>query len=159
MRGPRGGSSGRVGVIEREMPVDVDAVWAVLADAKRYPRWVLHVTEIGRIDGDWPTPGAAFEYRFQWGPVKLSGRATVLQANAPGHVRVRWRRGLLGVSIADISLRQFSDRTVVRMAEAPEGLFAGLSTSPLVDGTRSANNVTSLDRLERLARADARHAR
>jgi uncharacterized protein YndB with AHSA1/START domain len=140
------------------MSVGVEAVWSVLADAASYPRWLLHLTEIRQIGGDWPTPGAAFEYRFQWGPIKLSGRAMVLQAHPPGHVRVRWRRGLLGVSIADISLQQTADRTVVRVAEAPEGLFAGLATSPLVDGPRTANTVTSLDRLERLARAGARQA-
>jgi uncharacterized protein YndB with AHSA1/START domain len=147
-----------VGVIELEMSVGVEAVWSVLADAAGYPRWLLHLTEIRRIDGDWPTPGAAFEYRFQWGPIKLLGRATVLQAHPRGHVRVRWRRGLLGVSIADVSLRQFADRTLVRVTETPEGLFAGLATSPLVDGLRSANTVTSLNRLERLARARARQA-
>jgi hypothetical protein len=145
-----------VGVIEREMSIGVEALWLVLADAASYAQWLLHLTEIRQIDGDWPTPGAAFEYRFRWGPIKLSGRATVLQAHPPGHVRVRWRRGLLGVSIADVSLQPVADRTVVRVTEEPEGLFAGVSTNPLVDGPRTANTVTSLDRLERLARAGAR---
>jgi hypothetical protein len=37
------------------------------------------------------------------------------------------------------------------MAESPDGLFVGLSTNPLVDGLTTANNVTSLHRLEHLA--------
>ena len=56
----RAGSKGRVGVIEREMSVGVEAVWSVLADAASYPRWLSHLTEIRRIDGDWPAPGTAF---------------------------------------------------------------------------------------------------
>jgi hypothetical protein len=46
-----GAPKARVGVIEREMSVGVEAVRSVLADAASYPRWLLHLTEIRRIDG------------------------------------------------------------------------------------------------------------
>src|SRR5690348_7400368 len=121
-------ASGRreVGTVERTIAPEPDAVWAVLGNPLAYPRWVLGISEVRRFDDDWPRPGASFEYEYRWGPLKLSGRATVLAAHPPGHLRIRWRRGLISESIVELTAHRTGDMTTLRMSEGAAGLREGL---------------------------------
>jgi uncharacterized protein YndB with AHSA1/START domain len=139
-----------VSTTSREVAVAPEAIWAVLADASTYARWVVGVTRILRVDPAWPTPGSTFAYTFRYGPFTLRGRATVLEAHGPRHLRVRWRRRWRGITIAEFrvepAIDPAPDRSVIRMREEATGLFAGLAESPLA----GAHAVTTLARLERL---------
>jgi uncharacterized protein YndB with AHSA1/START domain len=137
--------------VERTVGSEPDAVWAILGDPLAYPRWVLGITEVRTFDHDWPRPGASFEYGFRWGPLKLSGRATVLAAHPPGHLRMRWRRGLISESTVELTAERVGDLTRIRMAEGAAGLRQGFPANPLVAAVQSGGNVTSVARLGRLA--------
>ena len=138
--------------VERPIGVEPEAVWALLSAPSAYPRWVLGMTEVRRADGDWPRLGSSFEYGFRWGPIRLSGRATCLEAHPPNHLRLRWRRRLLAESIAEITIRPVPGGSRIRLADSPTGLFVALSGNALIDAVRMGNDVTSIDRLHRLAR-------
>src|SRR3954452_13140007 len=131
----------------REIAASPEAIWAVLADAHSYTRWVLGFTEIIAADPEWPTPGSTFEYAFRCGPFGLRGRAAVLQAHAPRHLRLRWRRGVLVLSTAEILVEPAadpeSDRSVLRIRQEMACLFAGRSANPFVGGLIAANDLTT----------------
>jgi uncharacterized protein YndB with AHSA1/START domain len=137
----------------REWQVQPDVVWAVLADPLSYPRWLVGVKELLWADESWPMPGTAVDYAFRWGPLTLRGRATVLDAHRPGHLRLRWKRRLLGDSIAEFTIARTADGCVVDLAENPRGLFVGLSANPFATGLTASQNTASIARLRRLVGA------
>jgi hypothetical protein len=119
-------------------------------DPVSYPRWLAGIRDVLWADEDWPQPGAGLDYAFRWGPLTLRGRATVLEAQSPGHLRLRWKRRLLGEAIAEFTIAKTADGCVVDLAEAPRGLFAGLSANPFATGLAGGHNTASLARLRRL---------
>ena len=133
-----------------EWQTQPEAVWAVLADPASYPRWLAGVKDVRWADEEWPQPGAGLDYAFRWGPPTLHGRATVLEAHRPGHLRLRWKRRLLGDAIAEFTIAETAGGCVVDFAEAPRGLFAGLSADPFSTGVAAGHNTASLARLRRL---------
>jgi uncharacterized protein YndB with AHSA1/START domain len=145
--------------VERNLAAGREAVWAVLADPARYPDWVLGMSEVRRADRDWPLPGATFDYRLRWGPVPLAGRATVLAAHPPGHLRIRWRRGLVGESTVELTIHRDDGTTTIRMSEGRAGLFQGIPANPLIAAIDYGRDVTSIDRLRRLVHNEETHIR
>jgi uncharacterized protein YndB with AHSA1/START domain len=139
----------------RNTTVDPEAIWAVLADAESYSRWVLGLTRIVSADSAWPAPGSTIRYVFRYGPFALRGDATVLDAHPPRHLRIRWKRSWRMYATAEFLIEPpaapGSDRGVLRLRQELVGLFAGRSANPFAGGLSAANAVTSLARLERLA--------
>jgi uncharacterized protein YndB with AHSA1/START domain len=139
-----------VATFEREFSVEPQAVWSVLEDAEAYAQWIAGAIEVVHSDNAWPTVGASFDFRYRWGPFRRSGRATVLEAHPPGHVRIRWSRGPFADSIADIAIGSTTSGCVVRVVENPRGVrSSGMSSFFWVAGPSA--NARSLDRLARLA--------
>ncbi|RKQ88231.1 uncharacterized protein YndB with AHSA1/START domain [Solirubrobacter pauli] len=126
------------------------AVWAVLVDPLSYPLWLAGVKDVLWADEDWPQPDAGLDYRFRWGPFTLRGRATVLEAQPSGHLRLRWKRRLLGDAIAEFTIAETTDGCAVDFRETPRGLFVGLSANPFATGVAAGYNTASLARLRRL---------
>lgn len=133
-----------------EWQVRPEAVWAALTEPMSYPRWLVGVKDVLWVDEAWPQPGAGVDYLFRWGPFSLRGRVTVLEAQRPGHLRLRWKRRLLGDAVAEFTIVQTADGCVVDLAEAPRGLFAGLSAEPFTTSVSTGHNRALLARLRRL---------
>jgi uncharacterized protein YndB with AHSA1/START domain len=144
--------------MERVIGAEPEAVWAVLAQPAAYAGWVVWMTDVRRADDDWPRPGTGFDYAFRWGPLGRTGRATCLEAHPPHHLRWRWRHRLLADSIAELTIHPEAGGSRIRLTEAPTGLFFGLAGNALIDAVAMGNEVTSLDRLHRLARRSATRA-
>jgi uncharacterized protein YndB with AHSA1/START domain len=140
-----------VAVFERELDLDPGSVWNVLQDPASYPQWVAGAIEVVDVDRDWPAVGAAFRYAFRWGPFRRSGQALVLESHPPGHLVLRWSRGLASDSIAHISMSASARSSVLRIVENPTGLRgAPLSGFSWLAGPSA--NARSLERLADLAR-------
>ena len=135
---------------ERAVDVDPESVWAVLKDPQAYARWIAGRIEVQHVVGAWPATDASFEFRFAVGPLQRTGRATVLESHPPGHLRIRWSRGLTSESIAEIAVGMTPDGCVIKVAENPHGLRrAAMSGYFWVAGPLA--NARSLERLAELA--------
>ena len=130
MRAP--GCVHQVTVVQRELIATPETLWAVLRRPELYPRWVLGITRLRHADPGWPQAGATLDYTFRWGPLTLRDRATVLECHAARHLRLRWRRGLIGDAIADIRLQPAGGRTQLRLDQLPRGVFGAPRADPLL---------------------------
>ena len=59
------------------------AVFAVPADARRYPDWVVGASDVADHHDHWPEVGARFEHRVGVGPLRLPGVTEVLYWKRP----------------------------------------------------------------------------
>jgi hypothetical protein len=124
-----------------------------IADAPRQHQQHLASTDCAGIRGSLRPveSGAGIEYSYRWGPLTLRGQATALEAQAPGHLRVRWKHQLLGDAIAEFTLEPLHSGTSVRISERPMGMFAATTTIPVLGALGESNYSASLARLERYA--------
>ena len=141
----------------RSVSSPAEAVWSVLADPALYPRWVLNLVAVSDLEQRWPQPGAAFRYTFRWGPFERSAKATALEANAPHHLRLRWRRGLVVELVTDITIEPAAVGCIIVIAEEIASPAAARGY-PAAEPVNGANWITSLGRLESLAKQAHRSA-
>jgi len=147
-----------VATIERHLAAPRDAVWAILTDASSYSDWFLNLADIRNISADWPAPGSGFDHKFRWGPIRLPGHTRVLEAQPPGHLTVRMKQGLLALTTIELLLQHAGDSTDLQMRHTRDAIGVPL-LNPLLDQVLTANYVTSLSRLERLAQRRASRSR
>src|SRR3954465_491207 len=130
----------------RSVSTTADAVWSVLADPMLYPRWVLNLMAVSDLDQRWPDPGTAFRYTFRWGPFQRSAKATTLEAHAPHHLRLRWRRGLVVDLDTDITIEPAAVGCIIVIEENIASPAAARGY-PAGGPVNSGNWITSLGRL------------
>jgi uncharacterized protein YndB with AHSA1/START domain len=119
---------------ERTFTAPPEAVYAVLVDAERYPRWLVGARQVRVDDPAWPQPGSSFAHHVGAGPVDVED-ATTVAVNEPGRrldLVVRARPFLE----ADVSFRvePHGAGTRLVMEEIPRGRFRLLAPflAPLV---------------------------
>jgi hypothetical protein len=140
---------------ERYMPVEREAVWAVLARPGSYGYWVVGSKQIRDADPDWPAAGSKFHHTIGLGPFKVRDHTESIEARRPAELRLRAKGRPLGTAVVSLSLVPRGGGTVVRMTENPDGLTALLAFNPLVHLFTMGRNEESLMRLEELALLEA----
>jgi uncharacterized protein YndB with AHSA1/START domain len=128
-----------------------DRVFAVLADAWTYERWVVGCKQIRDVDGDWPAPGATFHHSVGMGPLTVRDTTTVIESDAPGRLVLRARARPAGVARVEIDLAEAGGGTEVVMNERPISGPPALLHNPLQDRLIDRRNAESLRRLKQLA--------
>ena len=140
----------------RFMPVEPEAVWAVLADPAGYGYWVVGSKLIRGADEEWPAPGSKFHHTVGVGPLEISDHTESLEARPPKLLRIRAKARPLGTASVTMEMTPRDGGTMVRMTENPDGASSVLSLNPLVHVITKLRNAESLMRLEELALRRAR---
>lgn len=135
--------------VGRDLPVPVEAAWAVLADPHTYPRWLVGAVEVFDVDASWPEPGASFRHRVGLaGPVTTGDRTTVEAVDPPHRLDLEARARPFGRAHVEIEVRPRDGgcRVAVR-----EGMLSPLTAlTPLAQPLITARNRESLRRLAEL---------
>lgn len=140
--------------ITRHLAAPRDEIWRILADASSYSSWFDDLVEIYNIRGDWPAPRSSFDHRYRWGPFRFPGYTRVIEAQPPGHLTVRMRRGPIAQTTLDLTLQEVGDGTDLQIRHTRDAMGVPFLI-PLFDQVLSASLVTSLARLERLTQRQA----
>lgn len=134
-------------------PVPPERVFAVLADAESYARWVVGSEAIRSHDDDWPSPGARFHHRIRLGLLKIDDETEVLEAAPPRRLVLHARARPLGTARVELDLAAQAGGTRVTMTETPGDPITRLTHNPLLDCLLAKRNRESLRRLGELAGA------
>ncbi len=111
----------------------IDAVWAILADVERWPRWNAEIKSAA-IAGP---PAAGAQFRWKAGPGTI--RSTITRVERPQ--LLAWTGRTLGISAIHVwRLEAQADGTHVRTEESMEGL-----TVRLLRGSIQKNLEKSLE--------------
>ncbi|HUS60989.1 MAG TPA: SRPBCC family protein [Acidimicrobiales bacterium] len=127
------------------------AVFDILADADRYPDWVMGAKRIRYADPQWPKPGSTFAHAVGAGPIEVKDTTTVLEVQEPTRLVLRARARPLGIAHVAISLTPEDGGTVVKMEEHPVSPTIARCLGPLFDPMIAPRNAASLRRLKHLA--------
>jgi len=133
---------------ERTIQATPEQIWAVLADAHSYERWVVGAKDIREADGSWPEPGSMLQHTSGLGPLHLKDNTKVLESEPPHRLVLEARGRPLGIARIEIRLEPEGAATVVTMVEdavrpVPAALV-NATLSPLMH----SRNVETLRRLE-----------
>lgn len=124
-----------------------ERVFAVLADAYSYDRWVVGTKEIRDADQAWPEPGTRLHHSVGLGPFTLHDNTEVVTSEPPRHLRLEARGRPFGRALIDFSLTAFGDGTQVQILERvikPRPLAA---LNPLLAPLVKLRNTETLRRL------------
>lgn len=128
-----------------------EQVWAVLADADNYARWVVGARDIRDADETFPAVGTKFHHTQGLGPIDLRDSSEVLVSEPPHHLKLHvMARPMLRAHV-DLVLTPDGDATTVEMHEKPVSPVQRLLHNPLTDLVLRGRNVESLRRLKALA--------
>ena len=129
-----------------------ERVFAVLAEAERYPDWVVGPGGTVRADEDFPAPGSRFRHRVGLGPLALTDTTEVLEAEAPRRLLLKAKARPLGTARVTLELKPSAGGTDVLMEEvAGDKLSALAASNPLGEATLRVRNSVALSRLKRVA--------
>jgi uncharacterized protein YndB with AHSA1/START domain len=128
-----------------------DRVFAALADAWTYERWVVGCKEIRAVDDSWPAPGATFHHSVGLGPITVRDTTTVIECEAPRRIVLRARARPAGVARVELDLAETDGGTEVAMIERPVSGPPALMRNPLQEWLIERRNRESLRRLKQLA--------
>ncbi|QMU77807.1 SRPBCC family protein [Streptacidiphilus sp. PB12-B1b] len=96
-----------------------DQVWAVLADATGYARWVVGTQDILHADAAWPAVGAELRFRVGLGPVHFTD-SCVVRICEPGHrLELEAKAEPFGTARIAIELIPWGRNTLVLLDEHP----------------------------------------
>lgn len=134
-----------------------EAVWAVLANAQEYPRWVVGAKGIRAVDGRWPEPGSRFHHSIGLGPLTLQDNTECLLADPPTHLVLEARGRPLGRARIELTLTPVGTGTDV----VTEVVMDEVVVSPpllrllssVIDPVTSLRNAESLRRLRGVVRS------
>jgi uncharacterized protein YndB with AHSA1/START domain len=127
-----------------------DAVFAVLADPRRYADWVVGTSETTEVDPAWPEVGSKLRYRVGVGPLGLSDVTEVVECEQPRRLLLRARMRPFGETAIELVLEPDGPGTRVVMVEEPvEGLVEATHTR-VTDAVLAQRNTITLARLRGL---------
>jgi uncharacterized protein YndB with AHSA1/START domain len=134
------------------MDVTPEQIWAVLADAETYERWVVGAKDIRTADGTWPEPGSSLHHTSGFGPFTLKDNTKVLESDPPRRIVLEARGRPLGIARIEIRLEPEGSATKVTMVEDVVRPTPARTMSPALSPLIHSRNVETLRRLEELAR-------
>jgi uncharacterized protein YndB with AHSA1/START domain len=143
---------------EIEIEAPPEQVWAVLAEPKHYPDWVVGASAIRDADPGFPAPGTRFHHRVGFGPLKIDDHSEAVEAEPPRRLKLRAKARPLGTAFVTLVLEPTARGTHVTMYEEPADLLSRVVYNPITDLLLHGRNVESLRRLKALVEARARAA-
>jgi NAD(P)-dependent dehydrogenase (short-subunit alcohol dehydrogenase family)/uncharacterized protein YndB with AHSA1/START domain len=127
------------------------SVFAVLADAERYPEWVVGAAEIRDQEGHFPEPGSRFHHSVKVGLLKLNDHTEVVDVDPPSRIVLEAKARPLGTARISIELSESDGGTNVLMEERPgDRLTALVADNPVADLALRLRNAEALSRLKRV---------
>jgi uncharacterized protein YndB with AHSA1/START domain len=135
---------------KRTMAASVDDVWAVLADARSYPAWVVGAKEVRSVDAGWPDAGTRFEHTVGAGPFTLDDNTKSLVAEPPHRLVMEARGRPLGRARIELVITSDQAESEVTMSEHVVSPMLLRCLNPLLGPVIRARNVESLRRLSQL---------
>ncbi len=140
--------------IVEEIPGNVDAVWAVLADASTYPEWLAGAARVAAVDKNWPAEGSSFQHQLGLWPLRMPGSTTVAEVEEPRRLVLRAGMGLFGEMNVAFELTEIdTGQTLIEMTERPARGpvgWLGRLAPPVLSLALWGRNSLSLDRLREL---------
>lgn len=149
-----GGWRGHVGTTapvasnERVIAATPEQIWAVLADAMSYDRWVVGAKQIRAADGTWPEPGSRLHHTVGMGPFQLADSTLVLESEPPSRLVMEARGRPLGTAWVEIRLEPVDGGTKVTMLEDVSRPPLVRVMKPALDPLVHSRNTETLRRLE-----------
>ncbi|MEW1614157.1 MULTISPECIES: SRPBCC family protein [unclassified Streptomyces] len=125
----------------------VEAVWAVLADPRRYGDWVVGTSESTPDEGTWPELGAGITYTVQLGWWSARGRTVVRRCEAPHVLELEAESGWLGTARIALKVRRWGRNTLVIIDEHPLRGPAAKLHNTAIDAFVQLRHRTMLARL------------
>jgi NAD(P)-dependent dehydrogenase (short-subunit alcohol dehydrogenase family)/uncharacterized protein YndB with AHSA1/START domain len=127
-----------------------EAVFAVLADADRYPDWVVGARKVRHHDPDFPEVGTKFHHEVGVWPATLADHTEVLACEPPRRIVLKAKARPFGTARVELCLEATKDRTTVLMIETPDdALTRMVAANPAADALLRLRNAEALARLKR----------
>ncbi len=133
---------------ERTIDATPDQIWAVLADAMSYDRWVVGAKDIRTADGTWPEPGSSLHHTLGVGPMEVKDTSTVLEADPPRRLVLEARGRPLGMARVELLLEPVEGGTKVTMIEDVTRPAPVRVLNPVLHPMVHSRNTETLRRLE-----------
>lgn len=139
----------RRAISTESVPHPCAAVFACIADPRRYPEWLVGAKRILSVDPGWPSPGSTFRHVVGIGPIATSDTTSCIAVDAPNSLELAVRaRPFLARATVRFELRSTADATVIEITETPRGRMQLLA--PLLIPILRKRNDRSLRQLRRL---------
>jgi uncharacterized protein YndB with AHSA1/START domain len=145
-------------VVTHHTSASPDAVFAVLADGRRYADWVVGAKKIRTVDESWPEPGSTFRHKVGVGPVEIRDSSTVEAVEHGRSISLRVRARPVGIARVHIELEPAPDGgTHIHLEERPVDGLAKSLDNPLQRLLLKGRNVEALRRLGHIAESERVH--
>jgi len=97
---------------ENQVEIDAPAedVFAVVADPRTYPDWVVGCGRIRAVDPDWPRPGSRFHHTVGAGPAKVDDSTTLVRIDPPSVLTLEARAGAAGTACVTFTVEPIGGR-------------------------------------------------
>lgn len=123
----------------------------MLADADRYPDWVVGASHTVDSDHEFPAPGARFQHRVGIRPLTLTDYTEVVALDPPRQIELKAKARPLGTADIAITLREVAGGTEVKMVEEPgDRLTSLVASNPVADAILRIRNAEALARFKRV---------
>lgn len=138
-----------------EIDAPADDVFAVVADPRTYPDWVVGCDRIRGVDAGWPQPGSRFHHTVGAGPAKVDDSTAVVRIEPPSVLTLEARAGAAGTALVTFTVEPLGDRCsrVTIEEEAVDGAAARLPDA-VTDAGLKLRNAETLRRLRKLLEGD-----
>ena len=124
-----------------------EAVFAVLDDARAYPRWVVGARRIRRVDDDWPAVGSRFHHALGTTVGELHDWSEILDREPPRRLVLKVCFRPTGVARVSLTVDADGDGSVVTIGEEPVSGPAAHLPALLVEPMLTLRNALCLQRL------------
>jgi len=123
-----------------------ESVFAVLDDARAYPRWVVGARRIRRVDAEWPAVGARFHHALGTTVGELHDWSEILERDAPHRIVLKVCFRPTGVARVAITVEVDGDESVVTISEEPISGPAAHLPAFVVEPLLTVRNALSMQR-------------
>jgi hypothetical protein len=110
------------------------AVFAVIANPRTYPRWLLGAKAIDGVDPSWPEPGSSFDHEVALGPLQSEDTSSVRDVSQGRRLELVVRARPWMEADVRFEVRPEGNGCVLELTETPRGWrrVAGPVVEPLI---------------------------